>query len=331
MDESIFRHIFKLRSIHDTDPSQWYRRWWQLTDFFNFHPENWGRFSQIWLAHILQMGDEKPATSIGSHWFCHCGCESWITPSDRGPGVKKSHPWKFLNLIDCLDCWFSKKYQFQVPFPETNSKFAPESGCFFSRCISSWKKQSLFQGLSLAVSFRERYLKWCLECVKARLLTRLPWLQAWSWLFFAKGSLAGNCGPIQPVFWRSAWNLGMPWKLKEIAPKFGEIPQKERIVFQVSFFRGYVKNFGGVSFLVGEYIFRSWTFLTSLGCHQDKKKTSIQLEPKIIWVSLGPVIVDILFHQKVRYASVDLGQRTGQHRRLVTIMEAFQKNRDKIL
>jgi len=59
------------------------------------------------------------------------------------------------------------------------------------------------------------------------------------------------------------------------------------------------------------------------GCHQDKKRPHPILEVNIIWAPLGPVIVDILFHQEVRYANVDLGRRTGQHRRLVTIMDVF--------
>ena len=37
-------------------------RWWQLKYFWNFHPENWGRWTQF-DEHIFQMGWKKPPTS----------------------------------------------------------------------------------------------------------------------------------------------------------------------------------------------------------------------------------------------------------------------------
>ena len=52
----------------------WISRWWQLKHFWNFHPENWGRYSNLTTnAHIYSGGLKLP-TSFESllTGFGHC-------------------------------------------------------------------------------------------------------------------------------------------------------------------------------------------------------------------------------------------------------------------
>ena len=54
-------------SVAQNSLSQWLTRWWQLKYVWNFHPENWGRWTHF-DEHILQMGWNHQPAKLWTFW-----------------------------------------------------------------------------------------------------------------------------------------------------------------------------------------------------------------------------------------------------------------------